>query len=73
MDLHKTLQSFANFENIQVPIAPIVKDKLLVLHIWHRYVLLKYMNLKNKKFIYDYKNQKLTFSMTIWWSESILH
>jgi hypothetical protein len=33
MDLHKTLQSFADFENIQVPIAPTVKDKLLVLHI----------------------------------------
>jgi hypothetical protein len=46
MDLHKTLQSFADFENIQVPIAPTVKDKLLVLHIWHRYVLLKYMNTK---------------------------
>jgi len=33
MDLHKTLQPIANSENMQVPIAPIIKEKLLILHV----------------------------------------
>jgi hypothetical protein len=34
MNLHKILQPIVDFKNMQVPIAPIVKDKLLALHTW---------------------------------------
>ncbi len=57
MDLHKTLQPIANFENMQVLITPIIKDKLLALHI---------LTLKCSIKLYDYKNSKLKCSMTIW-------
>jgi hypothetical protein len=33
MDFHKTLQLIVNFKNMQVPMANIVRDKLLTLHI----------------------------------------
>jgi len=43
MDLHETVQPIASFENMQIPIAPIVKEKLLILHVLLKYVLLKSM------------------------------
>jgi hypothetical protein len=61
MDFHKTLQSSAGFENIQVTIAPIVKDKLLVLNIWYRYIWLKSMNTKIKKLYVITKAKNLRF------------
>jgi hypothetical protein len=63
MDLHKTLQPIANFENMQVLITPIIKDKLLALHILTFKCFIK---------IYDYRNSKLKCSMTFD-LESILH
>jgi hypothetical protein len=33
MDLHKIVQPIGDFENMQVPITPIVKKKLLALQI----------------------------------------
>jgi hypothetical protein len=65
MDLHKTLQLIAKFETMQVPIAHIVKEKLLALHIWFIYVLLKVTIIKIKNFNVIKKTKKITCSMTI--------
>jgi hypothetical protein len=68
MDFHKTLQPITAFENMQVLVAPIVKDKLLTLYIWLIYVLLK----KLKTYMVWLKKPKIYIP----WKfdlESILH
>jgi hypothetical protein len=65
MDLHKIVQPIADFENMQVPITPIIKEKLLVLQIWLILIFIEIydcINLKNLHVIG--KTKKLICPMT---------
>ncbi len=66
MDLHKTMQLIVKLKNTQVPIAHIVKDKLLTLRIWLGYILLMIVEFKNLHVIAKTKNLHVPWQFWSW-------
>ncbi len=74
MDLHKIVQPIGDFENMQVPITPIVKKKLLALQIWLQFLFfIKIYDCKNKKIYVWLEKPKTYMSHEKFDLKSILH